>query len=81
MSYYVYILISRRNGSFYTGHTSDLKRRLSEHNRGRVRSTKYYRPWKVHYFEKLNSKSEAYQRELFFKSINGYVYLKNNGIK
>jgi len=32
MSYWVYILQSESTGKTYTGQTSDLKRRLNEHN-------------------------------------------------
>jgi len=35
MGYYVYILQSERDGSYYVGYTSDLEGRLSRHNGGR----------------------------------------------
>jgi len=78
--YYAYILQSEMNGSHYYGHTGDLENRLKKHNAGRVRSTKAYRPWKLFYFEELLTKSDAYKREQFFKSIDGYTYLKSKGI-
>ena len=34
MTFWVYILASRRNGALYVGATSDLARRLGEHRRG-----------------------------------------------
>ena len=66
--------------TFYYGHTSDLNRRLEKHNSGKVRYTKGKGPWKLVYSEPFESKSEAYRRELFFKSIEGYRYLKEKGI-
>ena len=78
--YYVYILKSNKTGKHYYGHSKDVHQRLKAHNSGKVRSTKAFRPWRIHYFEELESKSEAYQREIFFKSIDGYNYLKNKGI-
>jgi putative endonuclease len=45
-----------------------------------VRYTKSKTPWKVVYTETYASKSEAYRRELFFKSIEGYKFLKEHGI-
>jgi putative endonuclease len=78
--FYTYILKSESTSTFYYGHTHDLKGRLKIHNAGKVRSTKGKRPWKIHYFEAYNTKGEAIKRELFFKSIDGYCYLKNNSI-
>ena len=75
-----YILQSTRDGSFYYGHTKDLDQRLLAHNRGKVRSTKARRPWKVYYFEEFETKSQAYRRELFFKTIEGYKFLRSSGI-
>ncbi len=75
-----YILQSILDSTYYYGHTKDLKNRLDSHNKGRVRSTKAKRPWKVFYFEAFESKSEAYKREMFFKSIEGYKFLRNSGI-
>ena len=55
---------------------NDLNRIMREN----VRSTKGRRPWKIVYSEAFETKSEAYRRELFFKSIEGYIYLKEKGI-
>ncbi|MDR3627736.1 MAG: GIY-YIG nuclease family protein [Ignavibacteriaceae bacterium] len=69
--YYIYILKSKDSNHFYIGHTADLEKRLSEHNSGRVKSTKKYLPWQVIYFETANTKSEAYKREMQIKSYKG----------
>ena len=78
--FYVYILQSEQTGTYYYGSTKDLVARLNRHNVGKVRYTKGRRPWKLIYNEAFETKSEAYKRELFFKSIEGYRYLKENGI-
>lgn len=75
-----YILQSQKDKGFYYGHTQNLELRLKAHNSGKVRSTKARRPWKVFYFEVHETKSLAYQREMFFKSIDGYNYLRESGI-
>ncbi|MCH8232818.1 MAG: GIY-YIG nuclease family protein [Bacteroidetes bacterium] len=49
---------------------------MEKHNSGRVRSTKAKRPLKLIYIEKFPTKSDAYRREMFFKSIDGYNFLK-----
>jgi len=69
--YFTYILKSRNFDYFYIGHTADLEKRLSEHNSGRVKSTKKYLPWEIIYYESINTKSEAYKRELQIKSYKG----------
>ncbi len=66
--FYVYILKSINSNHYYIGHTSDLQKRLVEHNAGLVKSTKRYLPWKIAYTESFNTKSEAYKRELQIKS-------------
>jgi len=48
--FYVYVLRSLKDGLFYTGYTSDVKKRLSEHNSGSVKSTNYRRPFELIYF-------------------------------
>ena len=78
--YFTYILKSIKDGSFYYGSTLDISARLKQHNSGKVKYTKGHRPWIIHYYEIFESKSEAIKRELFFKSIDGYLWLKQNNI-
>ena len=75
-----YILRSEKDNGYYFGHCHDLESRLKRHNRGMVRSTKSRIPFSVHYTEIFNTKSEAYQREMFFKSFEGRQWLKQKGI-
>jgi len=62
------------------GHSQDLTLRLVKHNSGKVHATKNRRPLILHYFEEFSAKTEANRRELFFKTIEGYKYLKARGI-
>ena len=57
MTYFVYVLQSEE-GYRYTGYTSNLERRLNEHNIGITRSTKKGRLWKIIYFEEFSSGTE-----------------------
>ncbi|MBK9284362.1 MAG: GIY-YIG nuclease family protein [Sphingobacteriaceae bacterium] len=75
-----YILKSLRDGKYYYGSCQNLEARLKNHNSGRVRSTKSRRPLAVHYQEEFATRSEAYKREIFFKTIDGYNWLKKNKI-
>jgi len=68
MNYYVYFLKSLKNNDLYIGSTEDLGRRLFFHNYGKVRSTKFYRPWELIGDEKYATRREAVRRERFLKS-------------
>lgn len=67
-NYYVYILCSRRNGTFYTGVTNDLIRRVYEHKEGLVEGfTKKYKIKMLVYFEHCNDINAAIHREKIIK--------------
>ena len=78
--FYTYILKSLTYHRYYYGSTSDLDRRLKEHNSGRVKSTKAWRLWKLHYHEAYCTRSEAQSRERFFKKRSGYRWLRARAI-
>jgi putative endonuclease len=75
--YYVYLLLSEKDGHFYTGSTSDLKRRLNEHNSGKVKSTTFRKPFKLIYYEGCLNEDGARGCEKYLKSGMGKKYLKN----
>jgi putative endonuclease len=75
--FYVYVLWSEKDGKLYTGFTDDLRRRLQEHDKGGVRSTKYRRPLELVYYEACQCKYDALIREKYLKSSYGSRYLKN----
>ena len=77
MYYYVYVLLSEKDNLFYTGYTSDLKRRLNEHQSAKVYSTKNRLPVKLIYFEGCLNQQDATRREKYLKSGNGKIYLRN----
>jgi len=78
--FFTYILISLKDGKHYYGSTIDIQKRLNHHNSGKVKSTKHRKPFKLHYFEKYDTKKEAEVRERYFKSVDGYIWLKQNNI-
>ena len=59
---YTYALKSRKDGNFYVGVTSDINRRVKEHNKGLVFSTKSRLPVELVYFEACLNKNDAYSR-------------------
>jgi putative endonuclease len=75
--WYAYVLESQKNKTFYTGVTSDLKRRVEEHNakQGGVYTSKNG-PFKLIFYEAYLNKKDAAKAELFFKSGYGREVLK-----
>ena len=66
--YYVYVLLSDKDNRFYTGFTDNLKRRVAEHNSGKVQSTALRRPLRLVYF------SSGYENEKTGPMIGIFVY-------
>lgn len=63
-TYYIYILVSKRNGTLYIGMTNDLMRRVYEHKSGMIAGfTKKYSINNLVYFESTTDVNEAILRE------------------
>jgi putative endonuclease len=73
----VYAIKSNKRKYIYVGLTQNLDRRLDEHNGGRNKSTKPYRPFKLIYSEKFDTRLEARRREKFLKGGSGKEFLKS----
>ncbi len=69
--HFLYILHSLKDGNFYTGITSDLERRIKEHEQGKNVSTSYRRPLKLIYYEAYLLKEDAEAREKYLKTSMG----------
>jgi putative endonuclease len=80
MPYYVYVLKSTNFNRRYIGSCEDLHLRLQQHNSGKVRSSKAYKPYELAYSEIFQTRSEAFKREQFFKTLEGYNFLKSINI-
>jgi putative endonuclease len=88
MFHYVYVIESEKNGDLYVGYTTNLIKRLKEHNQGLNFSTKSDRPWKPIYYEACLNENDAKRREEYFKTSQGqrllkrrlkeYLYFKKN---
>ena len=74
--WFAYALRSEKDGGLYVGMTSNVGKRLAEHNRGYNRSTKSRIPFSLIYFEECSSRSEAREREKYLKSGIGRDFLK-----
>ena len=65
--YYVYIIQSQLDNSFYIGFSENVDARLREHNVGRTNYTSKKRRWILVYVEEYENKTDALRRELFLK--------------
>ncbi len=65
---YLYVLKSKKEKWCYIGSTKDLKKRLDDHNSGRTRSTRFYKPFELVYYEAYKNYSLARKRELELKN-------------
>lgn len=74
--YYVYYIKSKTGNWYYTGYTSNLKKRLSEHNKGLSSATKPYRPFELIFYEAYKSRLDAKRREKYFKTNKGKRAIK-----
>jgi len=75
MHFYVYILQSMKDFSFYTGQCEDLDYRMSKHFDGFNKYTASKRPWRLVYFELYNTRSEAIKREKEIKNKKSRKYI------
>jgi len=74
--FYVYILFSLKDKGLYIGYSTNLRNRLSQHARGKVKSTAFRRPLKLVHYEYFINKADAKAREVFLKSGFGREQLK-----
>jgi putative endonuclease len=66
-TFYVYLIKDKNNGKVYLGSTNDLRRRLVEHRRGKVFSTKKFTNFTLIYYEAFISEKDARMREKSLK--------------
>ena len=73
--HYVYILESRSNPERpYVGMTTDLSRRLTEHNQGKSPHTAKHRPWILRVAIAFPSRAKAAAFERYLKTHSGRAF-------
>jgi putative endonuclease len=75
--FYIYVLQSEKDMKFYTGSTSDLRKRFEKHNTGKCFSTRKRRPMQLIYYEACINESDARKREKYLKTSWGKRYIRN----
>ena len=73
--FYTYV-IKNNKGDIYKGHSDNVQRRISEHNRGNTKSTRKGSDWQLKYCESFDTREEAIKREKYLKSAAGRRFLK-----
>ncbi len=74
--FFVYVLQSLQDFSFYVGQCNDLDKRMSKHTDGLSKYTASKRPWRLVYFELYGSRTEAIKRELLIKKMKSKKYIQ-----
>lgn len=72
--YYVYILRSIKDDSFYIGSTSNLKERIFRHNRKQSMYTSSKTPYKLVWYSAFIDKIKSIKFEKYLKSSSGFAF-------
>jgi putative endonuclease len=72
---FVYVLHSKVADKYYVGMTTNLLKRLAEHNAGRSKFTSGYGPWVVVYFEEVEDYKAGRIREKYLKTAAGKKFV------
>jgi putative endonuclease len=76
-SFFVYILQSLKDNSFYIGECDDLDKRMSKHFDGMSKYSASKRPLRLRYFELLPTRSDAIKREKEIKRKKSKKYIED----
>lgn len=76
--YYTYILQSLLDGSYYTGYTEDLKKRLIKHNKGEVIFSAKKKPWRLAWYCAFLEKEKAVAFEKYLKQGSGFAFARKH---
>lgn len=75
IAFYVYVLESLKDKNRYIRYTTNLRKRLEEHQKRYSFSTKSRLPFKLIYAELCTNKKDAERRETYFKTTRGRRFL------
>ncbi len=63
---------------FYVGITTDVERRLNDHNSGKSIHTNKFKPWKLIAYIAFRDKSKARKFEAYLKTGSGRAFCKRH---
>ena len=76
--YFVYILQSLKDKSYYKGYTTDVDAQLVKHNRGGQFYTVQKKPWEIVCYFAFKDKARATAFERYIKSGSGFAFCKKH---
>jgi putative endonuclease len=76
LPYSVYILFSQKDLRLYTGFTTNIHQRVSDHNEGTTKSTAPRRPLQLIFCEFYLFEADARKREMYLKTTAGKKAIK-----
>ena len=74
--FFTYVLRSIKDNKYYIGHSSDVAKRLAEHNSGKVFSTRRRAPFELLHQQGFSTRNEARWRERKWKTGWGHEQLQ-----
>ena len=74
--FYTYVIESSSSGILYVGYSSNLKRRMREHQNGKCATTSRMGKLELVHYEAYKSEADARRRELYLKTTQGKRMLK-----
>jgi len=75
--HYVYLIESLSlPGQRYVGLSTDLKRRIDEHNSGKSSHTAKFRPWRIVTYLAFSDREKAERFEIYLKSGSGHAFAR-----
>ncbi len=72
--FYVYILRSKKDGSYYTGVSEDLNQRIKDHNWHLVKYSSSKAPFELAWFCGFKNKRKALDFEKYLKQGSGFAF-------
>ncbi|HRH25112.1 MAG TPA: GIY-YIG nuclease family protein [Candidatus Paceibacterota bacterium] len=76
--YYVYILKSEKDSSYYKGVTENLKKRVYDHNHGSNKYSSSKAPFKIIWYCAFEQKQKALDFEKYIKHGSGFAFVKKH---
>lgn len=78
MSYFVYILKSKKDGLFYVGLSSNLRARIANHKSGLVITTSSRLPVVLVWYCCFGNKKKAFEFEKYLKHGSGFAFTRKH---